>query len=415
MVSLTDALGDDAPIVRDRSLQLLLLAVVVYPLGTTSISPILESLIDPFSTSAAAIGLMMTTFFAPAIVISPLAGVLTDRYGRKPVLVIGLVVFGLAGTSIALTDDFAIILGLRLLQGVGAAGILPVVVTSLGDLYWGSAGATAQGMRSAVHGTAGMVYPLLSGVLVAFAWQYPFLMYAMSIPIALIVYRYFEEPTDATEPTETEVPPRGDHLHQLGALVARPPVMAAVLGMFVTAFVFTAFLTYNSLIVVRGAGGTASQSGAVVAILSIASAIMATQAGRIYGWFRTPLYPLAGLSVALGGGLVVVALATSLLPVAIGSVILGSGFGLLFSLYRNLLSGFAPTALRGGLVSIGETAKGTAAAGAPLIMGVFIIWGEPFFGPIGAVRATNAAVGVAGIGVGIILAWVITSGADTAS
>ena len=87
MISLKNLLGSEGNILSDRSLQLLLLANMVYPMGTTMVSPILESLLIPLSTTPAAIGLLVTAFFAPLMLLSPIAGGLTDIYGRKPLFV----------------------------------------------------------------------------------------------------------------------------------------------------------------------------------------------------------------------------------------------------------------------------------------------------------------------------------------
>ena len=138
MLSLQSLFGDDAAIIRERDFRLLLLANVLPVLGSSLLSPVLNSLIEPFGTSPADVGLMISVFTAPGIVIIPVTGVLADRYGRKPVLVTALVVFGLAGSAIALTTEFRIALGLRLLQGVGFAGISPIIITSIGDLYAGA-------------------------------------------------------------------------------------------------------------------------------------------------------------------------------------------------------------------------------------------------------------------------------------
>ncbi|MEF8906933.1 MAG: MFS transporter, partial [Haloarculaceae archaeon] len=178
MVSLASLLGDDAAVLGDRNFQLLLLSNVPPVIGTALLSPVLDSLVEPFGTTQTDIGLLISVFTAPGILVVPLAGALADRYGRKPVLVAALVLFGLAGTAIAFTTDFRVALGLRLLQGVGFAGILPTLITSIGDFYSGSREATAQGLRFTVSGLSQAAFPLLAGVLVATAWQYPFLLFA---------------------------------------------------------------------------------------------------------------------------------------------------------------------------------------------------------------------------------------------
>jgi MFS family permease len=140
------------------------------------VSPVLDSLIEPFGTSAADIGLIISFWTAPGVVVIPVAGVLADRYGRKPVLVASLVAFGFGGTGIAFTTDFRVVLALRFLQGTGYGGLVPVITTSIGDMYDGSREVTGQGLRLTVNGASGTVFPLLAGVLVVVAWQYPFLV-----------------------------------------------------------------------------------------------------------------------------------------------------------------------------------------------------------------------------------------------
>ncbi|MEF8869616.1 MAG: MFS transporter, partial [Haloarculaceae archaeon] len=197
MAPLESLFGDDAAVLRDADFQTLLLANVLPPLGAALLSPILDSLIDPFGTSAADIGLLVSFFTAPAIVVIPVAGAISDRYGRKPVLVAALVLFGVAGSAIAFTTEYRVALALRTLQGVAFGGLTPIIITSLGDIYEGTAEATAQGIRFTGSGLTQTVFPLLSGSLVAVAWQYPFLIYAIALPVAAVVALRFEEPTTA--------------------------------------------------------------------------------------------------------------------------------------------------------------------------------------------------------------------------
>lgn len=86
--------------------------------------------------SAGQVGLLITVFTLPGVVLTPIWGVLSDRYGRKRVLVPSLILFGLAGGACALARDFELLLGLRLLQSVGAA-LGTINITIVGDLYAG--------------------------------------------------------------------------------------------------------------------------------------------------------------------------------------------------------------------------------------------------------------------------------------
>nr|WP_282594618.1 MFS transporter [Halomarina salina] len=370
---------------------MLLLVNLSPPLGTSLVSPLLDSLTGQYGVSEATIGLLITAFTAPSIVLIPVAGALSDRYGRKPVLLAGLLLFGVGGTGLAFTTEFRAVLALRLLQGVGFAGLTPVIVTSIGDLYAGGEEATAQGFRFAASGLTLMVFPLLAGALVTVAWNLPFLFYAMPFPVAVLVWRYFEEPSDATERADAT-----DHgVRDLLALVGQPRVAAVLVGRSVPNLLYIAFLTYNSFVVVTAIGGSPGQAGVLVAVTSVAHATAATQAGRITALFDSRYWPLVGATAAMGVGLGVIGWAPSLAVALAGGVCIGLGFGVSLSLYRSVITGYTTT-FRGGLVSAGASLGRVTATVTPLAMGAAVAVLSDAMGFVTAVRWT--VVGTAAVG-----------------
>jgi len=392
--------GDDARILHERDFQTLLLANVLPPLGTAVLSPILDSLIAPLGASAANIGLLISFFTAPAIVIIPVIGVLSDRYGRKPLLVAALLLFGGAGTAIAFTTSFRVALGLRLLQGVAFGGLTPLIITSIGDIYVDTEEATAQGMRFMGSGLTQMAFPLLSGVLVVAAWQYPFLLYVLAFPIAAVVYRWFDEPADidrAVTPA-ADGSGRSSHLRALLALVRQRRVFALILARGLPLAVWIGFVTYNSIIVVQVMDGTPTQAGLLVAVGSLTYATAASQAGRVTAMFDSRLYPLVGSNAALGAGFLVVLFAPNLLDAGAGIVLAGLGFGLALALYRSIITGLASESLRGGLVSVSEAWGRVVATATPVFIGWVIAVMSPTTGLAVAIQV--AGVGAAAVGAG---------------
>jgi len=261
VVSLSSIAGADSGIVRERPFQLLLLINVLPPLGTALLSPVLGSLVEPLGASTANVGLMMSAFTAPSIVVIPIAGVISDRYGRRPVLLFGLVWFGLTGTAIAFVSTFAAALALRALQGIGFAALTPIIITSLGDLYAGTKEATAQGLRFTGSGLSQTAFPLAAGVLVGMAWQYPFLLYAVAFPIAAVVYRYFEEPLDEGDDESAD----GEGSGRAGA-TATPVVMGAAVA------VATGPLGFEAAVRAVGVGTGLLGAGVGIACLLLMSA-----------------------------------------------------------------------------------------------------------------------------------------------
>ncbi|WP_017344199.1 MFS transporter [Halorubrum sp. T3] len=413
MVSPSSIAGADSGIVRERPFQLLLLINVLPPLGTALLSPVLGSLVEPLGASTANIGLMMSAFTAPSIFVIPIAGVVSDRYGRRPVLLFGLVWFGLTGTAIAFVSTFGAALALRALQGIGFAALTPIIITSLGDLYAGTKEATAQGLRFTGSGLSQTAFPLAAGVLVGMAWQYPFLLYAVAFPIAAVVYLYFEEPLDEAGGVGDEAGGVGDEageggeagiraqLGDMRGLVAQRRAWTMVVARGSANVAWFGFLTYNSILVVDVLGHTPAEAGALAALASLTYALAATQAGRIAEAFDDRLYPLLALNLSMGAGLGLAFLARSLAVAAVGVALMGVGFGLVLSIYRSVITALPPPDLRGGLVSLGEGSGRAAATATPVVMGIAVALATRPLGFEAAVRAVGVGAGVVGAGVGI--------------
>lgn len=304
----------------------------------------------------------------------------------------------MSGTALAFTTDFAVVLALRSLQGLGFAGILPVVITSIGDLYDGGEEATGQGLRFAVSGLSQAVFPIVGGGLVVLAWQYPFLLYALAIPAALLVYARFEDPHTAgsTDPgTDRKTDTRGT-LGELYELATHTHVAAILLARGLPVIAWLGFFTYNSVLVVRVLDGTPQGAGVLVAVGSVAYAGAASQAGRLTTALGGRTVVLYGANLVLASGIGLLAAAPSFPIAGLGVVLTGVGFGVAMSLYRSLVTGFAPGPLRGKLVSLGEAGGRITATLTPIGMGVVIAGVEPIVGFAGAVRWAFVLIGAIG-------------------
>ncbi|MFB6107154.1 MAG: MFS transporter [Halobacteriaceae archaeon] len=434
-MSLRAVLGEGADVVDDERFRLLMLANITAPMGPALVAPLLDSLTGVYGVSGATVGLMVSAYSAPAIVLIPLAGVVADRYGRKPVLVAGLVLFGLGGVAIAFTTDFRAVLACRLLQGVGGSGIVPIVITSLGDVYAGPREAAAQGFRFTVSGLSQTVFPAVAGFLVVLSWRYPLALYGLAVPIAAVVWRYLPEPRDARTPAEpgaataaepgaataaepgaaTAAEPGADDaretdagggVRELGRFAVGPRALPLLLAYGLPGFLYFGFLTYVSIVVGRVVGGTPGEAGLIVAVASLAYAASASQTGRVAAAFDREAVPLVGANLTMAAGYVAVAFAPSVAVVGVGAALLGAGFGIGQSLYRSLVTALAPESLRGGFVSLAESMLRIGITVAPPVLGAGVALLAPSVGPVGAIRWTLLVAGVvaAGLAVGLVLA-----------
>ena len=175
------------------TLRAVLASTLVLPLGVPLVSPALPVVRDALGLTDPQASLLITVYFLPGVLVSPLVGVLVDRRGRRPVLLAALLTFGVSGGLVALGPSFAAVLALRAAQGTGAAGVFVVTVTLLGDAFGGADRNTVMGTTVATLSVGRTVYPVVGGVLAAVAWNAPFVASLLAIPVGLFVHRTLPE------------------------------------------------------------------------------------------------------------------------------------------------------------------------------------------------------------------------------
>jgi EmrB/QacA subfamily drug resistance transporter len=110
-------------------------------------------------------------------------GAVGDRWGRKLVLLVGLVVFGLANLASGLAPTTEIMLGARFLSGLGAAMIMPVTLSVITSVFPAEERSKGIGIWTGVAGAGGILGMFVSAVLVDFlSWRWLF-----ALPVALVI------------------------------------------------------------------------------------------------------------------------------------------------------------------------------------------------------------------------------------
>ncbi len=153
---------------------------LVMTLGNSMLIPVLPQIAKKLNISAFQVSLIITVYSIVAILLIPIAGYLSDRYGRKMVMVPCLIIAGLGGAvcgwaSLSLDDPFLFIIIGRILQGVGSAGAFPVVIPLVGDMFKDDDEVTAGLGMTETANTAGKVLsPIIGATLASFIWYLPF-------------------------------------------------------------------------------------------------------------------------------------------------------------------------------------------------------------------------------------------------
>jgi EmrB/QacA subfamily drug resistance transporter len=127
---------------------------------------------------------VISAYLLAATVSTPIYGKLADLFGRKGVLLFGLVLFSLGSILSGTAMSMGQLIAMRTLQGLGAGAVGPIVVTMLGDLFTLHERARVQGLFSTVWGLSSVAGPILGGYLTDnVGWRWVFLV---CVPFALV-------------------------------------------------------------------------------------------------------------------------------------------------------------------------------------------------------------------------------------
>jgi EmrB/QacA subfamily drug resistance transporter len=113
-------------------------------------------------------------------------GAIADRWGRKPVLVIGLAVFGMATAAAGFVDTVNLMIAVRILAGIGAAMVMPVTLSVITSSFPEDARSQAIGVWTAVAGGGGLLGMISSALLASFvSWRWIF-----ALPVVLVAVAF---------------------------------------------------------------------------------------------------------------------------------------------------------------------------------------------------------------------------------
>ncbi|PNE42068.1 multidrug effflux MFS transporter [Streptomyces noursei] len=334
--------GRDAPAapVAARRTSLLVTLVLggltaVPPLSMDMYLPALPQVTAALHSPAATVQLTLTTCLAGMALGQMIVGPMSDKWGRRRPLLIGMVLYVLATALCALATDAELLIAFRLLQGLaGAAGIV-IARAVVRDLYDGVAMARFFATLMLISGVAPVVAPLIGGqILRVTDWRGVFVVLTVvGVLLTLLVWRRLDE----TLPPERRQPGGlGPALRTMRDLLADRVFSGYLL---VGAFAFAALFAYISAspFVVQEIYGASPQT---FSLLFGLNSVGLVAVGQVNGKL---LVGRVGLDKVLGVGLVAIALAGAAL-LLMSSGIFGGGGTSLVERRRDLGGGLVPIA-----------------------------------------------------------------------
>ena len=181
-------LTDDAPVhvsnrARIEILGAVLLGLFLSALDQTIVGPILPRIVSELHGSDYYTW-VVTAYLLTSTVTVPIYGKLSDLFGRKPMLLVGIGLFLFGSALSGLSQTMWQLIAFRAIQGLGAGALFPISLAVIGDLFTPRERGKYQGLFGAVFGIAFLVGPGLGGTITDnFSWHWVFYV---NLPIGLI-------------------------------------------------------------------------------------------------------------------------------------------------------------------------------------------------------------------------------------
>jgi MFS family permease len=380
---------------RLRGVAIMFIINVVVTIGLVMIAPLLPVFAKRAGASGAWMGALFAADMVARTIAMPLCGRASDRLGRRPFLLVGLVLFISASFAFTLTSGRIALLVVRTLQGLGAGMIIPIIMVYFGEFSASRREAFSMGTLNISFFGALAVGPFLGGLLESrFSLETPFYFLAaagvvVGVVVGLIAFWFLPETTGRARSSEQDEPASSER--EAAEAPPTPPALTwrellasrnlrRLLGhRFLISFGISTAWAFVPLYAVRGLGLSTYDAGIAVGSITLFTAILISPGGlvadRLGRWSLITVGTLL-LAISLGAvswsgdlwGLVVVCGAMGLaqafyMPAAYALVVVEGrrmGMGATLGLYSTSLTlGLAVGPLMSGLVVDGFGRRAT--------------------------------------------------------
>jgi MFS family permease len=327
----------------------LLLASSLTVMSGATVSPSLPAMKQQFESAIADADLRTTlvklVITLPALFVvigSPIAGLIVDRFGRKPLLLLTAILYGFAGSSGLYLESLPAILVGRAFLGLAVSGVMVSATTLIADYYIGPARAAFMGLQAGFMGLGGVVFLTLGGALAQQNWHYPFGIYLFAWPIAILVLAFISEP-ERGESSQPNIGTETEPIKQSTPV----GVMAIVYGFTTLSQIAFYLIPVQLPFFLDGlVKALPSQSGMAIAFCTLFSAF----ASLTYGKLKQRMEFVTFLPIIfgfMGIGYLLIGQSSNWAQVLTGLAISGMGLGILMPNMSVWLSSAVPDAMRG--------------------------------------------------------------------
>jgi MFS family permease len=322
---------------------------------------------EALDLSDAEIGLVTSVYLLPGVLLAVPVGILADRLGRRLVLSVSLLMFGVGAiVALAEPESFALLLAVRVVQGAAFAGVLSVTITIIGDRFDGPLQVTAQGLRSLALKIGDAALPVIGGALATVAWYAPIATQLLALPVGIAAWFVLE---DGVHPGTIQAGRIGRAI----SLAKNLPVSTLLTAGFFRFFFKFAYLTYVPVLAVGSGAMSVWEVGALLGVAALSAAISGPFAGKVTSVVRPST--AVGLAVSsIGLSFLALSAESTSLVLWISAVVFGVSDGLFGVVQTALTTQIPGSDIRATFVGLAATLRNLGKFAAPTVVGGLVLW-----------------------------------------
>jgi MFS family permease len=357
-------------------LPVLYITAFVDMVGLAMIVPLLPYYATEFGANAKTVGLLVSAFSVAQLLVAPVWGRFSDRYGRRPAILAGLVLSAGAFAIFGFADSVLALLVSRVVQGLGG-GTIGVVQAYVADTSSPAERTKSLGWLSAVTSLGAVFGPIFGGGLAALGGRHaPGVAAAiLSLVVAAFAWRFLEEPRSATVSSGSNVAATRLTSRQAVARVLihwSEPASRLIWIYAVGIGAFYGTIQIAPLLLMRRFGVTETNAGFFVAYLGgMGVLVRSLLLGPIVDRLGEPRLTRLGI-VLLSAGLAATGLARDWPMLLAGFTLMPLGTAFLFPCVTGLLSAAVRSSERGLFMGVQHTFGGVSRVIFPIAAGILI-------------------------------------------
>jgi MFS family permease len=356
---------------HQRALILMLFTIFLDVLGIGILAPVIPYLLQPYNKSALIVGTLMMSFSVAQFLASPVLGALSDRYGRRPILLISIFGSSLAYFAFGFAASLWVFFAARIVDGL-TGGNISTAQAYITDITPPQDRSKTFGLIGAIFGAGFIIGPALGGVLSYISLQAPAFV-AGGMSLLACIFGFFMVPETLNPANRSKKLRTHEMFNPIGQLwryVRTPEIMMIFIARFILMFAMTTMRS-NFLVYARDRLNFGPhQVGYYYAFLGFL--IVMVQGGvvrRIAPKWGDRLMTLVGF-ISLIIGFTGMGLAPNAVGVGFCMLFIGCGHGLSFPTLTAMASKAVNDSEQGGVLGAQQSVNSLAMIIAPFVAGL---------------------------------------------